>query len=432
MQDVPKIVRQRLRAGGSAGNHPDANVLTAFVEKSLPDLERSGVMEHLSRCGECREVLALALPETESQAIAMPTRAGWFTWPVLRWGFVAAGIAVVASIGIVQYQRHAVQQSAMVAKKMSRPDAKVTSAETQPAVAPTAADAVEKQDKTPTTALVSPNAASSAISAEKKLVARAESAQPITHSQQIPGSAGGIARGAGAGAFSFGPHMPSQQQQQIQNQGSILASAAPTTSQQLISVDRSVGGAIQAAPPAPSSSETVAVEAQGAATEVQTQTSEVRNDVYALSKAKPAETVHAAPVWTISSAGVLQRSFDQGQSWQDVDVNTAPSASFAGIETTNAVIAKDTAKAMKVQAAPVFRAVSANGADVWAGGSNNALYHSVDTGSHWIRVLPASGGMTLTGDIVSVEFFDAQHGRITTSTSETWTTGDGGQAWQKQ
>ena len=66
MADVPKIVRERLRvAKPVTAEHPDPDVLTAFAESSLLQRERADVLEHLSRCGECREILVLALPASE-------------------------------------------------------------------------------------------------------------------------------------------------------------------------------------------------------------------------------------------------------------------------------------------------------------------------------------------------------------------------------
>src|SRR5579863_9045370 len=106
MENVPKIVRERLRAAMPAVNHPDADALTAFAEHSLPELERDVVLEHLARCGDCRDIVALALPATEPvETGASPSASRWLTWPALRWGFVAAGIVAIASIGILQYQR---------------------------------------------------------------------------------------------------------------------------------------------------------------------------------------------------------------------------------------------------------------------------------------------------------------------------------------
>ena len=76
--------------------------------------------------------------------------------------------------------------------------------------------------------------------------------------------------------------------------------------------------------------------------------------------------------------------------------------------------------------------LSAAGAEVWAGGVSGILYHSSDGGESWTRVVPAAAGVTLTGDIITVEFTDQQNGKLTTSHPETWTTADAGQSWQKQ
>ena len=91
-------------------------------------------------------------------------------------------------------------------------------------------------------------------------------------------------------------------------------------------------------------------------------------------------------------------------------------------------------KSEKGQSTPslVFRAVAAVDPEVWAGASGAMLYHSVDSGSHWTRVLPSEAAASLTGDVISVEFSDAQHGRVATSTGEVWLTADDGQTWHKQ
>ena len=140
--------------------------------------------------------------------------------------------------------------------------------------------------------------------------------------------------------------------------------------------------------------------------------------------------------WTITPAGGLQRSFDQGRTWQDVNVteNAMGQADSTAI-TVMSQDAKSSAKVKKSKAAKDafgFRAVAANGTNVWAGGSWGLLYHSLDAGNTWTRVLPQAGGNALSGDIVSLQFPDALHGSVATSASETWTTGDGGQTWQRQ
>jgi hypothetical protein len=156
--------------------------------------------------------------------------------------------------------------------------------------------------------------------------------------------------------------------------------------------------------------------------------------VGSLSNARSLQTVASTPTWTISE-GKLQRSFDQGATWQDVNITSSPNPG-GGLELAIAdrKVLKDSLKQnKKEQRAPlVFRAVTANGPDVWAGGAGAALYHSFDAGAHWSRVVPSSSNGSLTGDILKLDFRDPQNGTIATSTGEVWTTGDNGQTWQKQ
>ncbi len=109
------------------------------------------------------------------------------------------------------------------------------------------------------------------------------------------------------------------------------------------------------------------------------------------------------PSWTLSADGALQRSLDSGRTWQ-----TIPVASHVA-----------------------FRALSANDSDIWVGGAAGALYHSSDSGQHWTQVKPLADGKPLTADIISVEFTDAQHGKLITGSRETWITGDGGAGWHR-
>ena len=149
MEDVPKIVLKRLQETSAPGPHPDADLLTAFAEQSLAESERARVMEHLARCGDCREVLSLALPAMELVAVAAsstpasttPARSRWFTWPVLRWGVAAAGIIALASIGVVQY-RQRLQNHTLVSSLASRNE---TTAAPQPPL-PQPAPAYEVQE----------------------------------------------------------------------------------------------------------------------------------------------------------------------------------------------------------------------------------------------------------------------------------------------
>lgn len=462
MQNVPKIVRERLQAATPAVNHPAADVLTAFAEKSLPGLERDIVLEHLAQCRECRDVLALALPATDVvETVATPARGGWLTWPALRWGFVAAGIVAIASLPILRYQRPA---QTVASKQVSRYEDSATEAQTQPP-APAAGQPEQREQSQaiPHAVLDTDSGSKDLKLAEPKEMARADAPARVHVPQGFHGTVGitgGPVRNGPNAAFAW------QQQGQSQSQ-QLFKPAAPAAS------GRRVAG-LSTSAPVPPSSEAVQVQAQ--APQLNTESTAVSSqpaeptpwDSLAsakVDKAKPATATaspagaaapgpmtlraesdllraYAVPLprWTINSAGVLQRSFDQGNTWLDVDVNANPavSANLVTLEavgkTLRAKEEKDANHAFKKQAvpAPTFRAVAASGADVWAGGSGGVLYHSVDAGNHWTRIVPSSAGTILTTDIMGLEFSDTQHGKITTSTQEIWTTSDSGQTWQKQ
>ena len=595
MQNVPKIVRDRLQAAPPAVNHPDADLLTAFAERSLPDRERTVVLEHLARCGDCRGIVALSLPEVESvQTTVRPSPSGWLTWPALRWGFVAAGVVAVASLGILQFQRRA--QHATTASSLNQ-SAPVEIAANEPKkevdrfVAPTAK--AEKQEK-----LQEPATPAFADSVNGAVVADVEKKNTFhgeAHAARIsPPKAAVVGGNAGAtvgGPLPHGMRLLNQYQQQNNVQNQIPAPAPPAFAKQHAE-DMPVSGRVPAASEAVdvSGAATVAathganLDAQVAESKPAVQTPSSAYSFDTLSRAKPpttqtaqeqallrlrdhaapgqiggfvvdssgaavsnarvtitpskqgkpttavtdtrgewliagipsgsykaeaaapgfttsvlalnydanqpkafaftlspgsvSETVEVAaaapqlqtetakigstissneinqlpvsgrdvaqmgavspalqPRWAVNAAGALQRSFDRGNTWQTVDVNASQSLRAEGLQVskTSSAKAKDAGKASKSDAAALtFRAVSEAGADVWAGGSARALYHSQDAGNHWTRVFPASGGTVLTGDILTLEFPDPQHGKLSTSTSEVWTTADAGQTWQKQ
>src|SRR5207245_4738135 len=108
MQDIPKIVRDRLNSTSAqtgshpAPGHPDADLLTAFAEHSLPEREHERLIQHLANCAECREVVTLAQPQLEHVTPVVHSP-GWLTWPVLRWGTVLALVAVVGAAVLLRH-----------------------------------------------------------------------------------------------------------------------------------------------------------------------------------------------------------------------------------------------------------------------------------------------------------------------------------------
>ena len=471
MQDVLKIVRERLQAATPVVNHPDADVLTAFAEKSLPTLERDVVLEHLARCGDCRDVLALALPATEDVAAStVPARSGWLTWPALRWGFVTAGVVAIAAVGILQYQRR-LSPTTVALKQATQDQVARNEAPAQPPVPSSSVAAAGKRDEARTSGpgLVDNYSADGQPPAltEPRHMARADSPARIHAPQVNSGAFGGLA--GGPALYNNAAGQLQNNQSQVQNFKSSSPPAvavqptpapppaSPTVEVSSQALEINTESAVRSNPPAAQpphdylasakvdKAKPAANVAGDAAAPAPTETTDQqelpkaqKSSLTGRSFAKLATLTAPMPRWTISSTGVLQRSYDQGNNWQDVDVNAALSANLdveanvlRGQERGRE---KDSDKKFERQAyaSPTFRAVAATGADVWAGGSNAALYHSLDAGNHWTRIVPSSGGATLTGDIIALEFSDAQHGKVKTSASEVWTTTDDGQSWQKQ
>lgn len=138
MDPLKKLVADRLKTQ-VPGRHPDAEVLSAFAENALPASERETVLQHLSTCSDCREVVFLAAPmAAESQQVASAPRSR----PVfaLRWGTLAACL-VIAAVFLVS--RHQAPRSEQLAKS-------VPQSVSPAAPAATATDAVVAAEKTPT------------------------------------------------------------------------------------------------------------------------------------------------------------------------------------------------------------------------------------------------------------------------------------------
>ena len=119
MAEIPKIVGKRLQASVQPGEHPDANLLSALQENSLGGRERVQLLGHVSQCASCREVLLLSAPEPQVVGAAAPAGARWHSWPVLRWGTVAACIALVVAVVAM----HPKQQTSELVARVAAPAA---------------------------------------------------------------------------------------------------------------------------------------------------------------------------------------------------------------------------------------------------------------------------------------------------------------------
>lgn len=431
MQDISKIVRKRWREAAPAGAHPDADLLTSFAERSLAESERARVTEHLARCSVCREVLAFALPSTEAVAVTIssPSRTGWLSWPVLRWSAVIAAIIAITSVGILHYRQR--QKSDTLVSALTPSNETTVTAERALSPSQAAPESEEGLPRTKKEGQAQMRKKAPSASRTDKLSAKglAFSLNPTLPADRAGAASGGVtvggtSSGSGTGVAPQAATSPPHNVV-VMGESKSMFLEAPT---------RPVPNprARQVAE-APSSSQTVQVESEAAP--VTTTAGVVEAKAHAPVQ-DASSTQHASPRWSISADGVLQHSFDGGNTWVNVDVNSelVSSRSMATATAENTYAYEERMKRIEEQRSPgqVFRAVSALGTEVWAGGSAAMLYHSVDSGAHWAREFPSSSGATLTGDVTSIEFSDPQHGRIATSTGEVWITADDGRTWRRQ
>jgi hypothetical protein len=425
MAQVPKIVTQRLQAA-RPGPHPDPNLLTALVEKSLTERERVQVLEHLANCADCRDAVSLSLPDFETKRVipAAPTKSGWLTWRMLRWGAAAACVVVVGAAVTLHFGKRA----------------------TMAPEAPATASAVEEKSAATLPMPAAPEPAQpkrdlyAARDAEKKLTANAATA-PISAAQQAARAKGDLTAAAPALSKQLGVPGLAESREVATHVTAARSDNRPPTppasqmadavspSAKSAELDKKEAGAteqveVSAAPsydevaPKPAPPLEVAQATTGKAKDASQKTKApaagvVGGAITANAKQARSETAEnelkssyasnlVIPRWTLSSDGTLQRSLDAGKTWQPVSV--------PGHGT--------------------FRALAAVGAEIWVGGAKGALYHSADIGEHWVQLKPIADGKSLTADIIGVEFTDARHGKLTTAANETWTTTDGGQSWQ--
>jgi len=433
MQDISKIVRKRWRETAPAGAHPDADLLTAFAEQSLVESERTHVTEHLAGCSVCREVLALALPSTEAVAVTVstsPTRAGWLGWPVLRWSAVVAVIIAIISVGTLHYRQRQ-KDDTLFYTLTPRNEATITAerALSPSQAAPESQEGLPRKDKE---GRVQMRKKAPSTSRTDKLAGKWRT---LSLNPTLPPDRAGVAPGSvtvggtGAGSGTDGAPQPatSSRHDNVVGMGESRS--------MFLDVPRRLAPSLRArqVAEAPSPSQTVQAESQAAPV---TAIAGVVGAKVPATAQDASSTQHASPQWSISADGALQRSFDGGNTWVDMDVNSESVSNRSVAATTAEITYAHEERTKRVDAqrspSPVFRAVSALGTEVWAGGSAAMLYHSIDSGAHWVRELPSSSGATLTGDITSIEFSDPQHGRIATSAGEVWITADDGGTWRRQ
>ncbi len=111
-------------------------------------------------------------------------------------------------------------------------------------------------------------------------------------------------------------------------------------------------------------------------------------------------------LWSLDSKqpGTIRASTNGGASWTVVPLNTS--------------------------AAPL--ALAGSGSEVWVGGEQGTLFHSIDNGTHWTRMIVTDGAHELKDSITAIEAPPAAKILRIKTHSASWFSLDQGRTWQKQ
>ena len=377
MAEMPDIFRSRLAAKKPASSeHPDANLLAAFAERTLVERERAGVVAHLAECTDCRGLVALASGAADAEPevgahIARRRFRNWFR--EYRWMASPATACCVVAAVLVHYGEPPVQvRSVSVSSKMAEPrigdSLKITATPVPLTLGHKTKVQTVPSNKTP----------APVVFAAKKDVALDILTQPP----------------------------PAQPPGETELRVSRLEPLQADANVSLVEPERA---AVQ--PPQPPPARTAKQFAGQAALAGRASGFASRFQAPAATSLKPA-AANARLLWSINASpdtagklrGVVERSRDAGQSWETVPLS----------ERVN------------------FRAVATFGPDVWAGGSAAVLFHSADGGSQWAEIKVADENGSVSGDIVKIEVRGPNHVTVTTSSGEVWISVDDGKNWVRE
>ncbi|HEV2382198.1 MAG TPA: YCF48-related protein [Terriglobia bacterium] len=424
MKQLPKIARERLAAqelrassresATDAAPHLDANLVAAFIEQALGPAERTRILDHLTKCSECRAEVRLvqSIAAPDSRAAQTAPAAGhleqsWWRW-MLRWEAASGGAAAALAIVAFWVSARPVHTPRPGAQPIIARNAGASPV--APAISKSAGDELRSSSgarsaqslmrlqaakPTPEKKALSNGALNASLNNDVARANQIRAGRAVIDTTRPPGTAAPAPAPRGSALSAF------------------VAPPAPTASAAAISSK-------VAAVPAPPTGTAVATKASQSPYEPPTiylEAGTVNSTPANASQTVPLRrmtAVRAASVralqpdgrWAASDEagpGIVEKSLDGGRTWQIVTV-------AAGVQ---------------------LRAVFALGQDIWAGGAAGSLFHSGDGGQHWSAIGVSNGSTTLSSDIVEIQFADAVHGSVRASNGERWITSDGGQHWQQ-
>jgi hypothetical protein len=484
MPELPNLLRQRL-AGTQNGPaqlhpeatvHPDADTLTAYVEKSLSTAERQTVIAHLAVCEPCREVVVLSqaeLPELATQTVLAPAPVS--PWRrLLRPAFgLAASVAAMAIIAVLvlRLPQKSTQQSASLPNKETQ-QAKATPVGDQSA-APEAKSSVPAQPSgtgsasAPQSSLaLNANETRAQMKREDPATGRmaatlgaVPSMVPPPPPAKVPALTAGLQRKDFVNTDFFAANnaesvvldgqnkndFPSAPQPQTATTGTLFSANTKITGFSDIPTNADGNSNVRILTPNPPSKPLTYKLGQLASATV--------HGLHLHTNIAPNLRAGALGASTMGEPGAFSSTLLKNQT---AEVKSAPEKTDAGSLAASDALSPGALSSYSYvsrESAPIswkvvggkliksagqsqweeaypgtgfeFSFVTARGNDVWAGGSHASIIHSRDGGQTWETVRL---GEAATGTIVSI-MAGTLNVQVKTSDNQLWSSTDAGKTW---
>ncbi len=477
MPELSSLLRQRLGAAPAPRVHPDADTLTAYAEDLLSPAERSQVLQHISLCSDCRAVAALTLPEgfmaEQPRAAAAATvaagvpRRSWFRLP--SFGLAASMAAMIA----------------LVALLVELPKQPFVPRQNQARIAPPPPPPVPAPvEAAPATAAQVPGPATQeqGAAAKPEDFVTANSLRRSRESRPMAGFAAGIVGAPPRPAASQPPatvqgqplHVAGTARQDYVNSQVFvtqanLISPAPARAADLPSAPAAArptfvlgpsaiyAGGLQKGAPldaavVPPGTTTVypLAPADHQSFSITSKITQVGRQLHLkrVVPAIPSESVSGYAMFTPElansqpaemAARAAEKTDTADLSQSQAFTSRAMSRSALSALDQQSTFLWKVVQGKLLKSADLshwtggytgpdsinFTVVTANGPEIWAGGSNAALVHSLDSGLTWERI---TLGASATSTITSVEV-NRNHIQVQSSSAQSWSSHDGGKTW---
>jgi hypothetical protein len=481
MPELSTILRERLRAAEKPTvPHPDADVLTAFAEELLPPGEREQVLRHLSACVECRDVVALTMPDAlapaeQEQEVLVPApvrRRRWFFTPAFGMaGSIAVmilGLALILQLPQKREQKAASSAPAQPAANQAPPTMPAGTAAGQPMAGVSITTEAAPAPPAPALAASRTRQDNAAISSPAKRVA--SNFERATASAEVSTPAAGSSPEVSADlrsqdyvnktflANAFDPRVAPPLYRDLDLPQAPIPQSQPAFAPPNAVANSTLSSAPFAIPnagQASSSTLTLYPNSEQKNQRILTRVLDLSRRQLAKRAPIDASNLGASAMFkpgttSVQTGGDAIAAKSEAPTTNNGNGTLAQSPAFnnGALSFSRRSLLGASAYQWKVVEGKLlrssdlrnwseenpadenvhFKVVSANGPEIWAGGEDAALMHSHDGGTTWQRV---TLGASATGTINSIEAAGLNL-HVRSSSGQSWASQDGGKSWSLQ